>query len=100
MVIGAGYIGMVHIGELRKLPNVELVGVVDKTRTARSVAQRYGVTHYPDSQSVLQDPEVDVIHNCTPNREHYSLNKAALLAGKEVLSEKPLALNSKSQRSL
>ncbi len=101
VVIGAGYIGMVHIGELRKLPNVELVGVVDKNQDlARSVAQRYGVTHYPDSQSVLQDPEVDVIHNCTPNREHYSLNKAALLAGKEVLSEKPLALNSKESEEL
>ena len=101
VVIGVGYIGMVHIGELRKLPNVELVGVVDKNQDlAKSIAERYGVVHYPDSESVLRDPAVDVIHNCTPNREHYPLNKAALLAGKEVLTEKPLALTAKESEEL
>ncbi len=101
VVIGVGYIGLVHIRELRKLPNVELVGVVDKNQDlAKSVAEQYGVTHYPDSESVLGDPTVDVIHNCTPNREHFPLNKAALLAGKEVLTEKPLALSSKESGEL
>ena len=55
VVIGVGYIGMVHIGELRKLPNVELVGVVDKTKTwLRSIAERYGVVHYPDSKACFE----------------------------------------------
>ena len=101
VVIGVGYIGMVHIQELRRLPNVELAGVVDKNQElARSIAAQYGIAHYSDSQSVLEDPKVDVIHNCTPNREHFPLNKAALLAGKEVFTEKPLALTTEESQEL
>lgn len=101
VVVGTGYIGMVHIKELKRLPNVELVGVVDSNQElAKSIAAQYGITHYPDVQEVLADPNVDVIHNCTPNKEHFPLNKAALLFGKDVFTEKPLALTTAESREL
>jgi predicted dehydrogenase len=49
---------------------------------------------------VIKDPEIDVIHNCTPNKYHYQITKEALEAGKQVLSEKPLAMDLKEGEEL
>jgi predicted dehydrogenase len=43
---------------------------------------------------------VQVVHNCTPNHLHLEVNKAILAAGKHVISEKPLAMNSAESREL
>jgi predicted dehydrogenase len=93
-VIGTGYIGVVHIEQLLRLPDVEIAGVADKnTSLAKSVAARYGIPKvYGDAGGALLDDGVDVIHNCTPNNLHFELNRRAMEAGKEVFSEKPLAL--------
>lgn len=101
-VIGTGFIGVVHIGQLLRIPNVEIVGISDKNaKLASDVAARYGIPKvYGDALEVIADPSVDVIHNCTPNNLHFEINKAAIEAGKEVLSEKPLALNSKESGEL
>ncbi|MDD5678731.1 MAG: Gfo/Idh/MocA family oxidoreductase [Kiritimatiellae bacterium] len=94
-VIGTGYIGVVHIEQLLRLPSAELVGVTDKNQTlAAEVAGRFGIRRvYASAEEILADPAVEVVHNCTPNNLHFSLNKQALLADKHVLSEKPLALS-------
>jgi predicted dehydrogenase len=55
---------------------------------------------YGSYRELLADPDIDVIHNCTPNALHYEINRAALEAGKHVVSEKPLAMNSEETRSL
>jgi len=101
-VIGTGYIGVVHIEQLMRLPNVEIVGVADKNRAlAQGVALKYGIPRiYDDAHFAISDPTVDVIHNCTPSNLHFELNKAAMLAGKEVLSEKPLALSAAESAEL
>ena len=94
-VIGTGYIGIVHIEQLLRLPNAELVGVTDKNQTlAAEVAERFGIRRvYASADEIMADPAIEVIHNCTPNNLHFNLNKQALLADKHVLSEKPLALS-------
>ncbi len=93
-VIGTGYIGVVHVEQLLRLPAVRVIGIADANRDlASSVAGRYGIPRtYADAQAVLADPAVAVVHICTPNHLHYALTRQALLAGKHVLSEKPLAL--------
>jgi predicted dehydrogenase len=49
---------------------------------------------------MLEDSEIQVVHNCTPNHLHFSINKEAILAGKHILSEKPLAMSSKESAEL
>ena len=49
---------------------------------------------------MLADPDVQVVHNCTPNHLHFEVNKDILAAGKHVVSEKPLAMNSTESREL
>ena len=44
-------------------------------------------------QDLLADSEIQVIHNCTPNHLHHQVNKDILAAGKHVISEKPLAMD-------
>lgn len=95
-VIGTGYIGVVHIEQLMRLPSVEIVGISDKNRElAAGVASKYNISKiYDSAELAANDPIVDVIHNCTPSNLHFEINKQAILAGKEVFSEKPLALTS------
>ncbi len=94
-LIGAGYIGLVHLGQLRRLGGVEVTRIVDSNlELAKKAASYYGITHFSnDYHDIVNDPAIDVIHNCTPNKFHFEINKKALLNGKQVLSEKPLAMN-------
>ena len=50
------------------------------------------------SSGVLADPEIQVVHNCTPNHLHFAINKEILAAKKHVISEKPLAMMSAESR--
>lgn len=95
-IIGLGYIGKVHIEMLRRLINVEIIAVADTDKElADSIGRQFNVNKVYYSPLVLiDDPEVEVIHNCTPNRFHFEVNKYAILKGKEILSEKPLSFSS------
>jgi predicted dehydrogenase len=53
-----------------------------------------------DHETLLQDPEIDAVHVCTPNVLHFPIAKAALKAGKHVLCEKPLATSVAEAREL
>jgi predicted dehydrogenase len=93
-VIGTGYIGPVHIEALRRISGVNVKGVTDANLDlARRTAGRYNLEKVYDAwQEVIEDPQIDVVHVCSPNRLHYPMNKAAIERGKHVLSEKPLAM--------
>ncbi|MNJ30076.1 Glucose-6-phosphate 3-dehydrogenase [compost metagenome] len=55
---------------------------------------------YGNYQDMLNNDDIQVIHNCTPNHLHFEINKAAIVAGKHILSEKPLAMNSEESGEL
>ncbi|MEW6511958.1 MAG: Gfo/Idh/MocA family oxidoreductase [Bacteroidota bacterium] len=101
-VIGTGFIGPAHIEALRRTPGVDVVAIAsNEPERARAIADRFGITRVYDSwQSVMSDREVEVVHNCTPNHLHFEINKAAVLAGKHVVSEKPLTRTSKESETL
>jgi predicted dehydrogenase len=94
-VIGAGYIGPVHIEALRRISGIAVKGVADANpELALRAAQRYNIEKvYGDYSEILNDPSIDVIHTCVPNSLHYPINKAAIEKGKHILSEKPLAMS-------
>ena len=101
-LIGTGYIGVVHLEMLRRLGGVEVVAVADPNEDlARRTAERFGVPRvYADAAALIADREVEVVHDCAPNNAHFEINAATIRAGKEVLSEKPLALDSKESGEL
>jgi predicted dehydrogenase len=101
-IIGTGYIGPAHIEALRRLGNVEVLAVAEANQElADQKARQLSINKaYGDYHDMINDPEIDVIHNCTPNFMHYKVNCEILEAGKHVISEKPLATTSEESGKL
>jgi predicted dehydrogenase len=101
-VIGAGFMGKVHAEAIRRQPNVEIVAVcgVDAKEGA-SFGEAVGVERTSgDWKEIVADPGIEALHICTPNNLHYPIAKAAMLAGKHVLCEKPLTNTLEEAREL
>ncbi len=92
-IIGCGAFARFTTAAFMTMDNVEPVAAAD---AYPAVAEEFGrqfpqLTIYPDAMSLLQAPEVDIVHIVTPPSSHHALALAALRAGKHVLCEKPLA---------
>jgi predicted dehydrogenase len=91
-VVGTGFIGPAHIEALRRLPNTDVIALCEVTpELARQKADQLGIERSCTFEELLKMEDIQVVHVCTPNFLHYSQSKAALLAGKHVVCEKPLA---------
>ncbi len=101
-IIGTGFIGPAHVEALRRLGFVEVVALAERDQATadQKAAQLYLPRAYGDYRKLLEDKEVEVVHNCTPNNLHFEVNSAILQAGKHCVSEKPLAMNSDESRKL
>ena len=94
-VVGIGYWGPGIVRNLAGLPQAELLHLVDvDPARARAAADRLapGTPAHSDLSLVLDDPAVHAVVIATPVRTHFELTRSALLAGKHVLVEKPLAM--------
>jgi predicted dehydrogenase len=91
-VIGAGSISEMHLKSYQSNPNVELYAICDlNEERARVKADKYGISRvYTDYKELLADSAVDAVSICTWNNSHAPISIAALDAGKNVLTEKPL----------
>src|SRR3954471_14168713 len=100
-IAGTGFIGGVHARSAR-LAGGELVGVSASTPArAAAAADALGAQRaFDSSEQLVRDPDVDVVHVCTPNHLHLPLAEAALGAGKHVICEKPLALDAAGAQRL
>jgi predicted dehydrogenase len=92
-IFGIGFMGRVHTEALRRLGNVEVIGVAGRTaEAARKFADNLGIERATGNyQDLLADAQVSVVHICAPNDLHSAMANAAMQAGKHVLCEKPLA---------
>ncbi len=93
-VVGAGFIGPLHVEALRRL-GLPVVGILASSpEKGRAAAEALALPHFFSSfEEILADPLVDAVHLATPNRFHFDQCRRALAAGKHVVCEKPLAMN-------
>jgi predicted dehydrogenase len=101
-VIGTGFVGPFHVDAIRRGGYGEVVALAgsDAART-RVRAAALGVPRATtDIRDLLDDASIDVVHVCTPNQTHIELATAVLEAGKHLVLEKPVALDSNSARKL
>jgi predicted dehydrogenase len=100
-VAGTGFIGPVHIEALRR-NGIQVIGLVEENQSkARQKAAELGIPRsYGSLDEMLADPDIDVVHLATPNHLHYQHARAALMAGRHVVCEKPLAMNTSQSGEL
>jgi len=100
-VIGAGFIGPVHVEALRRL-GIRITGILGCDRAESESAQKALSLPraYQSLDEVLADKAVHAVHLAVPNVLHYEMAKRALQAGKHVMCEKPLAMNSRESAEL
>jgi UDP-2-acetamido-3-amino-2,3-dideoxy-glucuronate N-acetyltransferase len=90
-VVGCGYWGRNLVRNFSELGNLVAVCDVDAA-SLEEMQKTYRVKTTPDFEDLLQMPEVLGVVIAAPAAQHYELTKRALLAGKDVFVEKPLAL--------
>jgi len=93
-IIGYGGMGSWHIKNLReKVKALKIKGAWDIRKEARAKAKTDLLYAYSSLQELLDDEEIDVVTVATPNNFHHDLVIACLRAGKNVICEKPVAMN-------
>jgi predicted dehydrogenase len=93
-IVGTGFIGPAHLEALRRIPNVEVVALVEVNQAlADEKAKQLGIPRAYVFADMLKQDDIDVVHICTPNFLHFSQAKAVMEAGKHVICEKPLAIS-------
>src|SRR3954453_22025722 len=101
-LVGAGFVGPHHIDAVRRLGYVDIVAVAGSSEAsgqqkATMLGARRGDGSY---RALIDDPDVQVVHNATPNAVHYDVTSAALARGKHVVSDKPLAMTAVQAKAL
>ncbi|UZD23849.1 Gfo/Idh/MocA family oxidoreductase [Algoriphagus halophytocola] len=92
-IVGTGFIGPAHLEALRRIPNIEVTGLVEVNQeVADSKAEELGIANAYTFENMLKDDSIQVVHICTPNFLHFPQAKACMLAGKHVVCEKPLSM--------
>ncbi len=101
-ILGMGYIGESHIEAVRRIGYCNLYAVADTNfELAKAKAEFYGIEKcYNSVDELINDPNIDAIHNCTPNFLHTEINKKIIESGKHLFSEKPLSKNYEEAQSL
>lgn len=100
-IAGTGFIGPAHLEALRR-NHIKVSGLAEETADlCRKKAAELGIpTAYACFQDMIADPDITVVHLATPNYLHFPQAQAALMAGKHVICEKPLAMNSDESAQL
>jgi predicted dehydrogenase len=114
-IIGMGFMGRMHLSAYQKLQNAKVVAFADTDPTKREGqtgdAGNLGDTGfrfdlaafdnvYDSGPALIQDPNIDLVDICVPTCDHKDLFVAAVKAGKNVLLEKPMAVQPADVRAI
>ena len=94
VVIGYGGMGTWHTQHALKSDVVNLAGVYDINPEKNKLAEERGIFAYDSYEAVLADEKVDLITVAIPNDSHKEVVIRALEAGKNVICEKPVSMDS------
>lgn len=98
-LLGAGYLGKIHLRLLQELAGAELAGFYDSDpEVAARVSAESGVAAFPDAASLIQ--ACDALDIVTPTVSHYAYAEQGLRAGRHLFIEKPLTASVAEGRAL
>ena len=103
-VIGTGYWGKNHVRTYSELADE---GVIDNVKIcdldekrARELGEAFNIEYLTDYKELISDPKVDAVSIVTPSATHFQLAKEFMEAGKDVLVEKPMTMDSAQAEKL
>jgi predicted dehydrogenase len=100
-IIGCGNISDIYLTNCQQFTPLEVVACADVLpERAQAKAEQYHLPKVHTVESLLADPEIDLVINLTIPRAHGEIALAAVAAGKSVYNEKPLAINLEDGRKL
>lgn len=92
-IIGFGFMGQGHFENLKKIDGIDVVAVCDIDESQMKDVPK-GIRTYVRSTDLVNDPEVQVVLISANNNQHLKLVKEAAQAKKDIICEKPVAMNS------
>ena len=92
-IIGFGGMGSHHYHKLLKDQEMVCTGVWDIKAERREYAESLGLYAYGSLEELLADESIELVLIATPNDVHHPIALQALAAGKHVICEKPVTLN-------
>lgn len=99
-LIGYGLAGSVfHVPIIQAVPRLRIAGVAS-SRADDIARDLPGVRRFGSPEQLITDPEIELIVVATPNTSHFALGRAALLAAKPVVIDKPIATTSAEAAAL
>lgn len=93
-IIGYGGMGGWHADLIQDIPEATLIGTYDILKERQQASRDKGFHAFESREEMLANPDIEVITIATPNDTHLEIAEAAMNAGKHVVSEKPVAMNS------
>lgn len=100
-LIGAGNISDQYLKSLTSFPDVKVLAIGDLLEDrAREQAQKYGVPRAGGVDTVLGDPEIEIVVNLTIPAVHVEVSEAIIAAGKHVWTEKPIGVDRASSLAM
>jgi predicted dehydrogenase len=101
-IIGCGFVSEGHIACLKRLSDIEIVGVADTDKVAAGrIADKFDIPQiFPDTASLLKATSPEVVHLLTPPQTHAELALMAMESDCHVLLEKPMAPTAAEARAI
>ena len=95
-IVGLGWVAGAHIETFKSISGAKVTAVCSRRKLDEKELQKtYGLQlkTFTDYQSMLEDPEIDIIDICTPHPQHAQQAISAAKAGKNLIIEKPLCIS-------
>jgi predicted dehydrogenase len=100
-IIGLGFVGRAHLEALRRLA-IPVRGILGSSpeRTQEAARELKIERAYSSLEELCRDSSTSAVHVCSPNYVHFEQSKAVLEAGKHVMCEKPLSMDTRESSAL
>ena len=99
-LIGCGHIAETYFRAEKYFNNIKIIKCADiNEKASKRCALNFGIKSVTVNE-LLKDKEIEIILNLTIPKAHYQISKKALINGKHVYSEKPLAINLNDGKTL
>jgi scyllo-inositol 2-dehydrogenase (NADP+) len=100
-IVGYGGMGNWHHKNIKEhIPDIEVVCAFDIREELREIAEKNGIKFYSSLDEILGDSSIEIVTVATPNNFHKDIAIACLKSGKNVICEKPVAMNSEELKEI